>query len=193
MPATAAAAVSLEQARVAVDDRDAHLRHAGADQADLRGRGAADVDHPAADEGAAVVDADDDGLAVAEILDLDAGAEGQRAMGGREAAAVGGLAARRAAAEIVPGGLAALAAGHSFAGRRQTEGCRQTKHERRNADPTRHHVMLLPVSAHHRRFLAGREARATARFGRNAATMGPPSRLAAWPALRALRRGCGER
>ena len=89
---------------------------AAADQADLAGGGLAEVDHAVAVERAAVVDGDDDALAVGRVGDLHLRAEGQGAVrGGQrfgiEELAAGGRVAGKAGA-VVAG--AALAIGLEF-------------------------------------------------------------------------------
>ena len=72
------------------------------------GRPTGEVDHPAADEGPAIVDAHDHRAAIAEIVDPDTGPEGKAAMGSGERIGIHPFAARRLGAHTVPGRLAAL-------------------------------------------------------------------------------------
>ncbi len=95
----------------AIDHGDAHRGGARADHAELLGGAAGQVDHPAADEGPAVVDAHDHRTAIGEIVDPDVGAEGKAAMGCRERIGIHLFSARRPGAHAVPGRLAALGGG----------------------------------------------------------------------------------
>src|SRR5215217_2557981 len=69
-----------------------YSHHPRAEHVELFGGGGGEVDDAAGDEGAAVVDADDDRLAVSDVGHADAGTEGQGAVGGGEAGGVEGLA-----------------------------------------------------------------------------------------------------
>src|ERR1700733_1842764 len=64
-----------------------------ADHVELLGGAEGEIDLAAGTEGAAVVDGDDDGAPVAQVGDLDAGAEGQGAMGGSQGVHVEWMAA----------------------------------------------------------------------------------------------------
>ncbi len=80
-------------------------RMAGGDQADLLSRAARQVNRPAGDEGAAIVDAHGDGAPVACVGDTDHGAKGQRLVSRRHGAhvetlSIGGAAAVEAATVI---------------------------------------------------------------------------------------------
>jgi hypothetical protein len=87
----------------------AHLRKASAAQ--CTGRSLGKVDHPARDEGAAVVDADYDASARALIDDGDLGAEGQRLVSGGDGLRPESLAIRGDFSGGVVGGDAALGEG----------------------------------------------------------------------------------
>jgi hypothetical protein len=95
-----------------VGDVDAlQLNLADAAKADGAGGGVGEVDDAVVDHGAAVVDADEDCLAVAQIGDANPASEGEGAMGAGEGVHIevfagGGLVSLEV--EAVPGGLAGL-------------------------------------------------------------------------------------
>src|SRR5215204_5937496 len=121
------------------EPRQNHLADPG--QADDQRRALRNVDDTSAAERSAVVDPHDDGAAGALVRDLEAGAERQAAMGGRQRLAVKRLAVRRATAVMsrpVPGGLAALNA----AGEVGAEGLARPSSQSRSAPPRSAPVML---------------------------------------------------
>ncbi|VTZ62928.1 hypothetical protein EMEDMD4_460007 [Sinorhizobium medicae] len=93
-----------------IHDRVTDAGGARADHADLRGGGLGEVDHPAANERAAIIDPDDDGLAVAFIGDLNLGAELQFAVCGGQVRGVHSFAGSRFRGKRVPGCPAATGA-----------------------------------------------------------------------------------
>src|SRR5438445_3894691 len=123
------------------DDLDAHAHRARSNHAEpARGR-ARHVDHPAAREGTAVVDADADRTAVGEIGDEHPRAERQRAMRGGELLPIEALAAgRRTTLEVVPGRKAHLDARWFLPEERAaelTDRERAHRHDRRPPHPPR--------------------------------------------------------
>src|SRR5579872_6364824 len=98
----------MEEAREAPlrNDLGGHAAHSGADQTDRACRAGRKIKHPAANEGPAVVDGDDD--AAVTMRDPEPGAERERTMGRGHGVLIEALARGGPAA-----GLVAVERGHA--------------------------------------------------------------------------------